>query len=237
MLLGNTETRDAYRFLDTQKRRAISKDWHLAGMTPKNRAKQKRAITKIVRRLKKYSVERPRPTKDDLILLLRDKRPSKVLDYVYPQRNAPGNWLKFNKRSARKDDKPSEIDLASFSFLDAPENCLNGIIKIGEYEASRTAVRINFKDKYCMDVAPYMLLTEFWSEMVPVFTGGKMELSIQKVLASIGIEEDLKANFEGIENFDDVWAFPLTRRRKEGDSRSRGIYSDVPSRDHASDRF
>ena len=235
VLKGDAETQEAYRFLVTQKRRAIEKDWHLAGMPPKERARHKRAINTIVRRQKKY--DKARLTNDDLILLLRGKQPSEILDYVYPQRNADGNWRKFNKRSAGEDRKPSKIDLESFSFLDAPEKCLNGIVKIAEYEVSKTSVLVNFKDSYCLDVAPYMLLTEFWSEMLPIFNGGKMDVPMQKVLAATGIAKDLKVNFRGIKDFDDVWAFRLMRRRKKGDSRSRSIYFDVPSRDRASDRF
>lgn len=236
-LRGNAEADEAYSFLDSQKRRALEKDWHIAGMEPKYRAAHKRAINTIVRRPKKYDIERAKLTKDDLVLLLRDQRPSEVLDHVYPLRRIPGTWLKFDKRSAEESGRPSEIELRSFSFLDSPESSLNGLARIAEHESNKTAVRINFKDTYCLDVVPYMLLTEFWNDMLPIFKGGEMNVPMQKVLAAIGIEEDLKVGFRGIEDFDDVWAFPLTRRRKKGDSRSRSIYFDVPSRDHASDRF
>ncbi len=206
-------------------------------MRPRDRAAHKRAIKNIVRKPKKYNLERAKLTKGDLVLLLRGRRSSDLLDHMYPQRNIPGKWLKFEERAANSSGQPSEIDLRSFSFLDSPENCLTGLVRIAAYEATKSAVRINFKDKYCLDVVPYMLLTEFWSELLPVFKGGEMDIPLQKVLAAIGIEEDLKVGFRGIEDFDDVWAFPLTRRRKTGDSRSRSIYFDVPSRDHASDRF
>lgn len=236
-LRGGAETAEAYSFLDAQKRRALAKDWHLNSMSPSERAGHKRAIKQIVRKPKKYDVERAKLTTEDLVLLMREKRPSPVLDHVFPQRNDPGNWKKFDKRKANDSGQSTEIDLEVFSFLDAPEKCLKGLSQIAEHEANKTSVRINFKDKYCLDVVPYMLLTEFWSEMLPIFKGGEMDLPMQKVLAAIGIEEDLRVGFPGIEDFDDVWAFPLTRRRRKGDSRSRSIYFDVPSRDHASDRF
>lgn len=236
-LRGDAETKEAYSFVDALKRRALEKDWRIAGMNPKDRVAHRRAINTIVRKSKKYDGERAKLSKDDLMLLLRNKRPSDVLDCVYPQRAAPGTWLRYDERSANQDGKSSEIDLKSFSFLDSPEMCLDGLAQIAEYEARKTSVSLNFKDKYCLDVVPYMLLTEFWGDMLPIFKGGEMDVPMQKVLAAIGIEEDLKVGFNGIEDFDDVWAFPLTRRRKTGDSRSRNIYFDVPSRDHASDRF
>ncbi len=236
-LKGDAEVAEAYSFLDAQRRRALARDWHLSGMGPNERAGHKRAIKHIVRKPKKYDAERAKLTTQDLVILLREMRPSPVLDHVFPERNLPGKWLKYDMRTSTSESSPTEVDLHTFSFLDAPQDCLEGLAEIALHEATKISVRVNFKDQYCLDVVPYMLLTEFWSDMLPIFKGGEMDVPMQKVLAAIGIEEDLRVGFQGIEDFNDVWAFPLTRRRKKGDSRSRSIYFDVPSRDHASDRF
>lgn len=234
---GEGVSREAEKFVDSQVRRRVAKDWRLRGMVPRERARHRRAIEAIVRKDKTYDARRASLRKEDLILLLRPIRPSKVLDCVYPERNRPGTWLRFENRTAGNDDAPIQMDLKNFSFIDDPVSTLEGFRRLGEYEAFAHSVRLNFKDEYCLDVVPYMLLTEFWSDMLPIFRGGEMLLPVQKVLAAIGIEEDLKVGFAGISDFDDVWAFPLTRRRRPGDSRSRSIYFDVPTRDYASDRF
>lgn len=236
-LKSKAEKKEAYSIIDAQKRRSLTKDWHINGMKPKARADHKRAIEEIVRKPKKYSADRARLTTNDLVLYMREKRDSKVLDHLYPERKRPEIWIKYSKRKKSSNGESSEINLHNFSFLDEPEKCLEGITQIAKYEAKERKVRINFKDKYCRDIVPYMLLTEFWDEMLPVFKGGEMRIPMQKVLAAIGIEEDLNVGFPGIKDFEDVWAFPLTRRRRTGSSGSKNIYFDVPSRDHASDRF
>lgn len=236
-LRGTAESEEAYRYVDAERRKKIAKDWRINGLSPKKRAGQRRAIKAIVRKPRKYDEARARLTTDDLMLLLRDKRPSKLLDHVYPTRNDEGHWLKFVDRDLPASGDVIEIDLEKFSFLDNPQGCLNGLSEIAMHEASSYSVKINFKDEYCLDVVPYMLLTEFWREMLPIFRGGEMDLPVQKVLASIGIAEDLNVGLRGLSDYDDVWAFPLTRRRRKGGSGSRNIYFDVPSRDHASDRF
>lgn len=108
---------------------------------------------------------------------------------------------------------------------------------IAEAEARSLGARINFKDEYCLDVTPFMILVECWKEMIPVFEGGEMNLPMQKVLAAIGIQHALGVGFKGVSNFNDVWAFPLSRRRKAGGTGSNSPYVDVPSRDYATSRF
>ncbi|MDC0657195.1 hypothetical protein N6L27_04215 [Leisingera sp. SS27] len=236
-LHSDAESEEAYRFIDAQKRKVLRKKWHINGLKPKERARHRRAVEKIIRREKKYDQRRARLTRDELVMLLRDKRSSLVMDHLFPDRNRPGRWIKYEDRRMAADGEPFDIDLSGFSLLDNPHGCIQGLANIAEHEASSSSVQINFKDKYCLDVVPYMLLTEFWNDMLPVFQGGEMDVPMQKVLGSIGIAEDLNVGLRGVRDFDDVWAFPLTRRRRDGGSKSRSIYFDVPSRDHASDRF
>lgn len=130
-----------------------------------------------------------------------------------------------------------EIDLRNFSFLENPKDTLKSIRELAEAEAKCLGAKIHFKDSYCLDVAPFMVLVECWKEMLPVFEGGEMDLPMQKVLASVGVGHALGISFAGISDFEDVWSFPLSRRRNAGSTLSKSPYVDVPTRDYATDRF
>ncbi len=174
---------------------------------------------------------------DDLILLMRNVRSSKLLDHMYPERTETGKWLKLKERQFQHDEDAYPINLENFSFLDAPKKTLEGLVNIARAEATVPVAKLNFLDVFCQDVTPFMLLVECWNEMLPIFEGGKMNIPMQKVLAAIGVEYALGIRFGGIEDFDDVWAFPLNRRRARGETRSKQPYIDVQTREEATDRF
>ncbi|UWR78859.1 hypothetical protein K4K97_09450 [Phaeobacter inhibens] len=160
-----------------------------------------------------------------------------MLDQLYPLRTRPGHWKKLKSRKYSKLEETQTIDLRDFSFLDAPQSTLEGLIEIAQAEAISADAKINFHDEFCKDVSPFMLLVECWDEMLPIFEGGKMNVPMQKVLAAIGVEYALGVRFVGIQDFNDVWAFPLNRRRSRGETRSRQQYIDVQTREEATDRF
>ncbi|KII14127.1 MULTISPECIES: hypothetical protein [Phaeobacter] len=172
-----------------------------------------------------------------MVLLMRAMRPSKLLDKLHPTRSKPEAWKKLQDRSPETYGTPIPIDLSDFSFLDAPQKTLDGLVEIAKAEATSASAIINFNDTFCQDVAPFMLLVECWDEMLPIFEGGKMNVPMQKVLAAIGVEYALGVRFAGIKDFNDVWAFPLNRRRGEGETRSKQRYIDVQTREEATDSF
>lgn len=219
---------------DSRKRQALSKIWNASGLQGKQRQAVKRAIENVVREPKTYNSDRRKLSQDDLLLLLRQYRPSRILDNLYPDRMKPGKWLPLRERNP---ENVIEIDLTDFSFLQNPKGALASLEEISRAESLCMQAKINFKDKQCIDVTPFMLLVECWGEMAPVFDGGEMDLPMQKVLSAIGIEHALGVSFAGISEYSNVWAFPLTRRRKAGDTRSRNPFADVPTRDIAADRF
>lgn len=73
--------------------------------------------------------------------------------------------------------------------------------------------------------------------MLPIFEGGRMEIPMQKVLSAVGIQEAMGIGLNGVEEYSNIWAFPLYRRRKQGRTMSRQPYLDAQTREFASDRF
>ncbi|MCZ4430703.1 hypothetical protein O3S81_13440 [Agrobacterium sp. SOY23] len=217
------------------KRASLKKAWNVSGKSIRHKKKLQRAIEKVVRKDKTYNPKRSGLSAADRVLLLREIRPSTVLDGLYPIRRQRNHWQKLRSRDPATAN--TEIDLEEFSFLRSPQATLDALKAIAQAESRALGARINFKDEYCLDVAPFMLLVECWKEMMPVFEGGEMNLPMQKVLAAVGVQYALGVGFTGISDFNDVWAFPLTRRRKPGASDSKSPFVDVPTRDYATDRF
>ncbi|MCY0094595.1 hypothetical protein [Hoeflea ulvae] len=218
-----------------QRRNALAKSWNVKGLKGQSKLGVKRAIENVVRKNKTYNPQRSELTSADLVLLLREMRTSVVLDGLYPERTKPNFWQRLRNRNPQS--VGTEIDLEDFSFLKNPRATLTALRQIAEAEARCLGARINFKDEYCLDVAPFMVLVECWKEMIPVFEGGEMNVPMQKVLAAIGIQYALGVGFKGLSDFKDVWAFPLSRRRRAGGTDSRSPFVDVPTRDYATDRF
>lgn len=224
------------RHFDKLRRQKIAKLWHVSGLEPSARVATKRAIKSTVRKTRKIG-KRNELSKEELLLIDRRLRRSPLLDQLYPERTQPGGWITLRERGRFKKPEPERIRLERFSFLDDPEGTIQSLRRIASAESFQPEVKIDFADRHCLDVAPFMLLVECWREMLPVFQGGFMDLPMQKVLAALNIEYALEVTFKGVEDFNDVWAFPLTRRRGAGTSLSKQPYIDVPTRDTATDRF
>ncbi len=214
-------------------RRSLARDWNLNGLSTKRRIQAKRAIKKISRRGKVYNADVKLGKKEEA-LLHRRMRESKVLNNLFPSRLSAGGWQLLKDRDPSKD---VIIDLEKFSFLDDPQATLNGFKQIAEAEALAAGAKINFQDKYCLDVSPYMLLTEIWHRMMPVFEGGKMDIPVQKALAAVGVLQEMNIGVAGLSDLEDVWSFPLERRRAAGESRSRTREIDAQRREVVIDQF
>ena len=215
-------------------REELKKTWHIDGLEPKQRAAARRAIDELVRKefpSESHGLEIP---KEMQLLLLRKRRDSVVLDHLHPSRRLDGGWVELPKR-----DKNSEetIDLNSFSFLDDPISTMKGLQNICRAEASAAAVTINFQDKFCKDIAPFMILRLMWDDMLGVFDGGYMDLPMQKVLHAVGITRGMKIDLVGLRALPDVWAFPLEQRRKTGSTKSERRFAELQKAEKVADRL
>lgn len=218
----------------TQERRRISKDWNLAGLKGGKKQGAKRALSSVIRkRYKPYN----RPAEISLeqrLMLMRGPRNSILLDRLYPERTKENGWLKLKDRT---DSSDKTITLNDFSLLDNPERTISSLRQIARAEATSIGAKIDFEDKYCLDVAPFMLLMEFWQHMLPVFEGGKMDKPLQKVLFGLGIPQAMGISVNAVTDLEDVWAFPLCRRRTAGSTVSKAAFTDVQTREIANDEF
>jgi len=216
-------------------RKALRKNWNVNSLSANSKARVNRAIQGIVRKKNKLKIYKKRLDIEEQILILRDMRPSVLMDRLYPERTKKNGWKRLLDRDL--EDKDQEINLENFSFLADPQETITNLRKIARAEALAPGTKLNFMDSYCLDVCPFMLLVECWDEILPIFEGGRMDFPMQKVLASVGIHEAMGIGLNGVNNFNDVWSFPLTRRREEGSTKSKQPYLDAQTREIATDRF
>lgn len=171
---------------------------------------------------------------EQLNLLSRPMRKSKLMDYWYPQR-LKGAWIKLKDREFR--GEIGRISLRNLSLHHDPVACFSYLRQLAALEARAPICRIDFEDMICQDLSPYMILSEFWNDMLPIFIGGKMDIQLQKVLTAVDLNAELEISLNGVEELSDIWAFPILRRRRAGSSKSTSRYRDIPTRDIAGDKF
>lgn len=215
-------------------RERLNKAWHLAGKNPNQRAALRRAIDERVRREFPSNTTGLEIPKDVQLLFLRKRRDSVVLDNLYPGRQRENGWLELSKRDK---ENIETINLSRFSFLDDPISTMEGLQKICKAEASAAAATINFQDKFCKDITPFMILRLMWDDMLGVFDGGYMDLPLQKVLHAVGITQGMDIDLIGLRDLSDVWAFPLERRRETGTTSSERRFAELQKSEKVADRL
>lgn len=225
------ETRSISEWAADERQR-IARDWNVDRLAPDERAAQKRAVrTKVRERQnplkKRYSEPEFEVPKR---LWLHKFRPSAVLDGLLPRRKQM--WVLPRRRGVEVD----RLELRDFSFLTNPNETLNMMADIAGLESRSGVAQLDFVDDYCLDIAPYMVLSHFWKDMLPIFSrGGHMEVPIQKVLAAVGLGKALGMRFLGLSNFDGVWAFPMQQRHRADTSESSSRHLDIPKRERVAD--
>lgn len=183
-----------------------------------------RAIAKRIRRGKRV----PLPTS----LLVSQYRKSPLLDGLLPDRKTL--WIPIAKRKGR--DVVHAVELKNFSLIDEPRQTLKSYLEMARLEGFAVTGRLDFADRYCLDIAAYLVLAEFWPDMASVFRGGRMDIPIQKVIESVGLRRPLGMRLV-TDDPTDVWSFPLHRRRPSGSSRSLARELEPQKIEHVSDEF
>jgi hypothetical protein len=149
------------------------------------------------------------------VLLVRF-RPSPILDALIPEREK--NWIPVMKRD-RNAESPV-VNLEKFSLIEYPRETLKAIKLLGEISSHSVDAQLNFKDDYCIDISPYLVLAEVWPAMANVFRGGQINGPLQKVIEAVRLRTPLSMHFPATISAPDVWAFPLHRRRPSKISKS-----------------
>nr|WP_278377168.1 hypothetical protein [Brucella anthropi] len=202
----------AYYRLKQRKRATGGSD-----LAKSSKCAQERSIRRKSRSLLKRMKRGKRPQFRKALLLHSKYSESVLASGLLPNRKKI--WIPILKR--RLDEKYKELELKNFSFVDYPENTLKLFKSILEFEGNAIEAQLHFDDEYCLDVAAYLVLAEIWPAMARVFRNGRMSQSIQKVLETLHLRDDLSMRLIGFKNTDDVWAFPKKSRRPPGTSRGK----------------
>ena len=175
---------------------------------PKVRAAARRYALKKSRKLRKKLVL----TGKDLppvAAMTRRFVPSPLLDAIDPGR--PEKWKPLIARSYRSDFQ--RLKLGPLNFLDDPIGTIRQFQSLAKIERSEVNAFIDFIDDRCVDVGAYLVLAEIWPQMSPVFRGGRMTQSVQKVLSAMELDRDLGIGLSAVTDHKYVSAFPIARRR------------------------
>lgn len=168
----------------------------------------RRKITEILKKERRgIRVSLPRA------VMCRKYIPSEILDKIYDDRK--DKWVPIVKRDRTV---LAEVSLENFNIIDDPDKFLSDIFSIADVEARYVSARLNFLDRHCVDIAPYLVMAEFWPSMARVFRGGKMQIPLQKAIDAVDLRRPLGMRLV-VEDNTDIWAFPLRRRRATGSSR------------------
>jgi len=123
-------------------------------------------------------------------------------------------WRPLPKRTG----KTSDVDCQQFSFIDDPMGTMEIFKKIVGSECRSRGFKINFLDRYVLDIGPFLLLGALREKMTPVVLGGKISASTQKVLEAVQLRAFLQMGSFGRVPATDVWPLPMRKRRGAGQS-------------------
>ena len=137
-------------------------------------------------------------------------KPSELLDALYPQRKM--TWVQPGKRRSR--ERPREITLQNFSFIDSPIETLERLRDIARAEAQESIFKLHFLDSICLDIGPYLVLGVIRQQMLPNCTGGKISGGLSKVLSAVELDKFLAMSIEG-PRAGNVYPFPLKAGARE----------------------
>lgn len=158
---------------------------------------------------------RRRLTKDALTATFR---PSPILDALVPSRKQ--DWVPVLSRSR---NETASVELKNFSFLDNPAGTLSALKNLAQVSCRYVDAKVHFADEHCLDIGAYLVLSEVWRSLFPSFTGGNMQPSVQKVLEAVGLREVMRMRLGGVDDLDDIWAFPIKKRVPFGSLHSNRI--------------
>lgn len=146
---------------------------------------------------------------------LRERRPdlfyakykaNLILDSLCPDRER--KWI---NPSARK--RTEFFKFHRFSFVDEPNETMHMLHDIASAECDARAAKLDFGDIQIPDIAPYVVWGLMSKDMAPFLIGGKMTISVQKVIEAVNLRQFMMMNeFTGLKDNKDVWAFPLRQR-------------------------
>lgn len=171
------------------------------------------------RRYKQLLGGRRRHFPPEVLLCVWKPRP--LLDGIYPERKK--SWRTFDQRRFERQD----IDLSSFSFIEDPKRAMSHLQSIVAADCECVDVKLHFEDDLCLDLGAYLILQAVRSQLLPVYTGGRISESMGKVFKLLKLDSAMEMNVP-VRRHDahNIWPFPLQRRRPANTSKSRRRHLD-----------
>lgn len=160
-----------------------------------------------------------------------EKIDSELLKSFYPDRDK--TWRKISQRR----DKKESIDLLSFSFIDSPLETLDQFFLLAKAEATARHAYINFLDKHCLDIAPYMVLGLMRKDMARVIRGGAIETPIYDVFKAVDLLGLLGINPLDVPTSSEVLPFKIKSRRKKGSTEQEGPIISETAEEKVAEQF
>lgn len=165
-------------------------------------------------------------------LFAYEYRRSKLLDDLFPARQA--EWVHSSKRLRNRTNQ--KLSIGNFSFFSDPIGTIRQMRTLTVAEAKCLSASVNFTDKTCLDIGAWLVLSAMRSDMAPVFTGGTMPNELSRVLSALQLDVALGMNVNPVwPNQQDIWAFPVHRRRPAGTSTSENLHLEPQSKEKAGD--
>ena len=105
------------------------------------------------------------------------------------------------------------FSLNNFSFVDAPNDTMTQLHDIAVAECTARSGALDFGDSQILDIGPYVVWGLMSRKMAPFLSGGKMGVSVQKVIEAVRLRQFMRMKeFTGLKDHKDVWAFTLKER-------------------------
>lgn len=166
------------------------------GKTTAERLNRRRYVKKLLRRQRSFARSLAELNHSGLLIsALAEKERAPLLPFHFPTKNAE-----------------NRIRLNNFSFLDNPAETILSLRKIATAATKENEYHIDFEDRDCLDIGPYMVLGLMRQQMTNRnCLGGKISISIQRVLQACGMRRFLKMKFEAALG-ETVWPFKLETR-------------------------
>ena len=134
-------------------------------------------------------------------------------------------WRPISKRLRTRES--TSVEAEDFCFLPNPVGTLRVLAEIASAETRYLSASIDFVDKHCKDIGPWLVLSAMRADMAPMFSGGRISNSMSKVISAVGLQGRLRFELEPTpDGHADVWAFPLRARRPAGTSTSESQHLD-----------
>lgn len=216
-----------------EKRRKITKASQGRGADPQHNAAIRRFAREKARALKKEIVASKRSLTLNRSALMRDRAPSPLLDSLDPDRAT--RWRRIVARRYRSEFP--RLKLTSLNFLDDPVGTIESICALSKVDCEEVNAYLDFDDPYCYDIGAFLVVSEVWHQLSPIFRGGRMSAPIQKVLDTVGLGRDLGIRLLGVADHGDIWPFEMRRRRLRGTTQSPTAQLHPQGREQLNDKL